>query len=63
VEALLNSTDDYILDQSGRYKHSDNYIKTLMQDHNFTLLSMKTDTIRVQAGEGVQGYVYAFKKD
>lgn len=63
VEALVNVSDDYILDQSGRYKHNDDYIKTLMQDHHFTLLSMKTDTIRVQAGEGVMGYVYAFKKD
>lgn len=62
IEEMNNAERDYSLEQTGRYKHNDTYIRTIMDNNKFTLLSARTDTIRTQADQEVRGYVYAYRK-
>lgn len=56
VEAL-DGNGDYVLRSSGRYAHSENYLRALAQAHGFTVDSLAADTLRHDAGNQVAGYI------
>ena len=63
------STEDLVkgefkLNASGRYSHSLNYIKGLLEKNNFELLSYKKDNLRKEKNKYLKGCFYiAIKKD
>ena len=62
VESLHNSSEDYILDDTGRYKHNHNYIKRLAESANLEMISSAETALRQQNKEDVIGRIYAIKQ-
>ena len=52
----------YYLQETGRYAHHPEYINTLAQKYNYTILITETVVLRQQEGEDVMGLIYIFKK-
>lgn len=55
--------DDYVLRGSGRYAHSENYLRALAQAHGLTVESLSTQTLRQDAGEEVAGYIVVLSRN
>ena len=51
----------YHLGASGRYSHSRRYLTSLAQELGWALLALRTETIRQQKGEGLQGHLVVFR--
>ncbi len=60
LEDELNS--DYILFETGRYKHSNYYINKLISDSGFELIKHKFCTLRKENGKDVKGCVTILRK-
>ncbi len=57
VEAL-NEADDYIMQNSGRYAHSQEYITKLLEDNCFANIKVKEKIIRYENGLPIKGYIF-----
>ena len=60
----VSNTDDgeYILNPTGRYAHSSNYIDKLARTHGFTISSLTRNKMRLEAGKPVDGHYAIFKR-
>lgn len=56
-------TDDYILQVSGRYAHSHNYIKNLSERYGFIIKTDEAITPRWQAGAPIAGRLFVLTKN
>lgn len=56
VEAL-EGNGDYVLRGSGRYAHSEDYLRKLAQAHGFSVDSLALQVLRQDAGMDVPGYI------
>lgn len=57
----ISSTSAYALNTSGRFAHKKNYIETLAQKNNLTLVSQETALTRLQDNQPVYGFIYVFQ--
>ena len=62
VEKLKEDATDYQLYPSGRYAHSQNYIRTCLNRHGFKPLEMDSREIRKQSGHPVKGLLVVAEK-
>lgn len=62
IESLHHSAEDYVLDDSGRYKHNHRYILQLAKDNKWLMLSSTETALRQQNKENVMGRIYVLKK-
>lgn len=62
TESLENSSDNYSLNDSGRYKHNILYIKKLAEENEFAILSSSETALRQQSKQDVIGRIYILKK-
>lgn len=62
VETLSGSADDYLLDDTGRYKHNHSYIEKLSNENKYSILSSTETTLRQQNKNNVIGRIYVLKK-
>lgn len=53
---------EYILHQSGRYKHHQNYVHNLLQKNGFSVEKEEQKTLRKEAEKEVKGYIISAKK-
>ena len=60
----LTTADDYILEKSGRYSHSTNYIRSLCNEFDLTITNFKKLPIRKEKILYIPGALYnlSFKK-
>lgn len=56
--AEINETDDYKMNQSGRFSHSKRYIETLAKQFAFKIVKYQTSTTRLQNNEPVPGHLF-----
>jgi predicted TPR repeat methyltransferase len=61
VEKLDDTPEDYRLYPSGRYAHSQNYIRTCLDLHGFTAVEISETVIRQQSGQPVNGLLVVAK--
>lgn len=61
VETVPNGT--YVLRNSGRYGHSQDYVHTLARDHGFDTIAVKEAVIRKDSQKAVAAHIYALKKE
>ncbi len=54
---------DFALDITKRYKHSDQYLKSLAQTHGLSIISMEADILRTQDGCDVEGRLVLMRYD
>ena len=57
----LTDRDNFILQDSGRYAHSHNYIIYLANRYHFTIESNSNVGIRKEKGEWIPGSIYALR--
>jgi len=62
VEKLIDSNQDYLITETGRYRHQAKYIQSLSQEIGFELVVEKEDTIRYQEEQPIAGLLYLLKK-
>jgi len=59
----INDNEIYKLNTSGRYSHSHSYIKRLLSDNNFDLITFSKGNLRKERGKWIEGGFYiAIKK-
>ena len=60
----LTTADDYMLEKSGRYSHSTNYIRSLCNEFDLTITNFKKLPIRKEKKQYIPGALYnlSFKK-
>ena len=63
VEQLEDNSLDYRLYPSGRYSHSQKYIKNCLGQHGLQLLEEAKSDIRKQSGNQVKGLLIVAKKE
>ena len=56
-----NIKNSYILEKTGRYSHSKNYIKSLCEKFNFTIINFKKTKIRKEKNKYIEGALYNLK--
>jgi predicted TPR repeat methyltransferase len=61
-EAVTDEKQDYVLNKSGRYAHSRDYIEELAQRLNFNVVSYDQSVIRKEGGNPVDGMIFVLKK-
>ncbi len=62
TETLLDAEKQYILCETGRYKHNIDHIKSLIESCQFEALSMRNEPIRTHNGEFIEGNIYTIQK-
>lgn len=62
TEILHSSQKQYLLQQTGRFAHHDNYIQTLSEQHAFNIVFSETVVLRKQEGCDINGMLYIVKK-
>ncbi len=63
VEALSdNDVSDFRLDLSGRYAHSEGYLRRALNTSGFSVESVSRETLREEHSEGVVGYVVVARR-
>lgn len=60
VESLAEG--DFALRQSGRYAHSEGYIRRLAREHGFAVEGRRGVAIRAENGVGIEGAVFVFAR-
>jgi len=60
AETVPNGT--YVLRNSGRYGHSQDYVHALARDHGFDTIAVKETMIRKDSQKAIPGHIYGFKK-
>tara|TARA_R110002110_G_scaffold195770_1_gene405471 strand:+ start:91209 stop:92708 length:1500 start_codon:yes stop_codon:yes gene_type:complete len=63
VEKLIDSTENYLITETGRYRHTDDYIKSLCETLGFELISEQEQTIRHQEERPITGLLYLVQKN
>lgn len=54
--------EDFVLQPSRRYAHSEDYVRASLEDHGFAVVSLEMETIRIDRGEPVHGLVVVAAK-
>jgi len=54
--------DNFLLKDSGRFAHNENYIRMLAKNNEFSLLENQKTILRYEANEPIHGQVYLLKK-
>lgn len=62
VESLEVNSMDYRLNASGRYSHSENYLKNCLDQHGLRLIERAQADIRKQSGNHVKGLLIVAQK-
>ncbi len=62
IEAAQENAGDFMLDKTGRYQHSQNYIERLREQFGFIETSFTETCLRKEEGNPVTGYLYLLKK-
>lgn len=62
LEAAPNSINGFVLDMTGRYQHSQQYIEGLCNQFGFDCLSYSESTLRMERGKPVEGLLYLLIK-
>jgi len=57
----LNSSKGFKLNKTGRYSHSNNYIKEILKNNSFDLLKFKKENLRKEKEEWLKGGFYITK--
>ena len=57
----LTTADDYILEKSGRYSHSTNYIRSLCNEFDLTITNFKKLPIRKENKQNIPGALYRLR--
>ncbi len=61
VEAT--ETESYILNESGRYKHSAAYLRHVVEEAGFSILALDDDSLRTEYGVPVEGLILLAQRD
>ena len=61
--AEINEKEDYVMSESGRFKHSKGYLDQLITQNQFQLLSYQVVRLRTQNQQPVEGHLYLVKKE
>jgi predicted TPR repeat methyltransferase len=59
---LQTSSPNFILNDSARYVHTLSYLNKLAQDSGFSVLEIKEETLRVNEGKPVIGYLLVWRR-
>jgi predicted TPR repeat methyltransferase len=51
----LDTGEKFILRASGRYAHSQSYLRSMSEKFGFTVITMRTENLRKQRGEWITG--------
>lgn len=51
-------TDTYILRESGRFQHNDNYVKKLLTQNGYSEIEVKESLLRKENNQDVKGYIF-----
>ena len=51
----LEAEEDFVLRPSGRYAHSQQYLRTVSSACGFSVMAMRTENLRKQKGEWIPG--------
>jgi len=51
----LETEADFVLRPSGRYAHSQQYLRSVSDEHGFSVMTMRTENLRKQKGEWIPG--------
>lgn len=62
LEAAQIGIDGFMLDRTGRYQHSSNYIDHLCRQFGFEESGFTRSTLRMDRGKPVEGYLYLLKR-
>jgi len=63
VEALTDGEpNSHRLQTNGRYAHSRAYLRAVMAEAGFERVDLRADTLRMEAGEPVAGWVVSGRK-
>ena len=57
----LTTAEDYILEKSGRYSHSTNYISSLCEEFDLTITNFKKLPIRKENKQYISGALYSLR--
>jgi predicted TPR repeat methyltransferase len=57
----LTTADDYMLEKSGRYSHSINYISSLCDEFGFSITNFKKIPIRKENKQNIPGALYRLR--
>lgn len=52
---------NYKLDNSGRFKHSENYISSKCEENSMDIINKNNINLRIENGENINGQLYAIK--
>ena len=59
----LDSDGDYSLLKTGRYSHSEEYIRSLARKNNFTIALCREVKLRKEKNKWLAGFVFALRKN
>ncbi len=62
IETVADDAKDYVLNPSGRYAQSGNYVRQLSEQFGFVVSSSVAVTLRKDQGEPVAGSIYLLQK-
>ncbi len=62
VEDLAHQTEDTVLQESGRFAHSENYIRRTAEDSGWQTIDVQRINLRTEKDQWISGAVYAMKK-
>ncbi len=62
VEGDAEQHEDFVLCETGRYRHSDRYIQRLATEHGFALKTFSPVSIRTQSGQPTTGFMVLLVK-
>jgi predicted TPR repeat methyltransferase len=61
IEAAKNEAAGYVLETSGRYSHTTQYVRALAQSSGLEISMMKNGVLRMDRGNPIHGYVVALR--
>lgn len=59
--SVESGEEDYVLRKTGRYAHSEAYIRSLAKNYNFTVEICRSSELRKERQQWVMGYLFALK--
>ena len=62
LEKSASEEADFVLEEHGRYSHSQRYISGVLTNSGFNLLKVKQVVVRMEIGEEVQGWMVVAQK-
>lgn len=61
IEAAKNEAAGYVLETSGRYSHTTQYVRALAESSGLEISVMRNAVLRMDRGNPIQGYVVALR--